>query len=183
MKSNYHFVVLICFSFLFSCGKDETQTNSSSWDDIEIVQTDNSGNIISQGTSTDWSSLNINERQELMPLFNFLIYPLVDDGKGSFKPKEEVKVNIKTDCNVSNLIKVIAYPNPLPIGASPSIKVNSTRKIIGAGYSYKTKNGSVASSSYGFFKQGDPYFGKKDFVFPLSDYKANDSSTTNGQTD
>lgn len=130
-------IALLTICILNSCKKEE----KISWNMDEIVQTDDNGNIISVGNTDDWQDQDVYSNTFLQELefrscrehYDYITnYDSID--------VEAPDCFFSENCSPNEDFSVVVFPNPVPSGESPNIRVTSSKGIIQFSYSYKRKS-------------------------------------------
>lgn len=140
----YVLLLLLLTSIIFtsSCKKDDCL-------EIEdIVNTDGDGNILNQGNSNDWILMDISENDYFEALSN--TPQQVFDSTGALISQTwEQPEGINLECPLSDNIEFLMYPNPVPFGIDPYLKITADKKFIDFGMMYGEANGEMFGRSWG----------------------------------
>ena len=125
-------IVIFLANFLFilslSCDKNKLTPE-------DIVQTNLQGDIVSEGSSNDWSLMDIKDKDIFLPLstrnYGTNGEPIIQDG-------------INFNCTKDS-VEVIVYPNPVVPGHNPHLWIKSEKVIIDFSMAY----GEYGKSSAG----------------------------------
>lgn len=135
-------LILAIFILLsISCKKESL----SIWNENEIVKTDENGNILSNGSPNDWTDQSFSSDANFYDMQQSACRAFYSH----FNGYDTEGCLFSANCTENTNFSVVLYPNPVPNGQTPKVRITSSKKMVLIGMGNKIKGvegiASVAS--------------------------------------